>query len=415
MQRNYKRDFYFLWAGQSLNILGDQILIVALPLFALSIPGVVESEAVLLRFAFFLPFLFLSLIAGALIDRLPVKQVMLICDSIQAAIFLIIVILAWFKILTLILLLSLVFLSGCVLVFFQIAYSSYLPELFSCHNAIQNGNAKLVFSESSARALGPLLAGALITLLGITLTIFMNCLTFIVSVLSLVAIRHKSEVPKSLNQSKQSLGKDIKEGLKFIFHHDKLEPVITCGSVYVLFLSIIMSCLVIYCDKVLHLSPLMIGVVVGSTAIGMSIGNLLAPKIVNKCGNSRTLIVGAFISVLGIVSIPVSGALYSPLFLTVAGAVHGIGEGLFNPTALTLRQVETPKHLLGRVNSVQRCLLWGMIAIGSLLSAIIIQLWGINIALWFGGIGSIFCLIPLLRRGIMQDILKQKHAKLGEN
>ncbi len=415
MQKNYKRDFYFLWAGQSLNVLGDQILIVALPLFALSIPGVLESEAVLLRFAFFLPFLFLSLIAGALIDRLPLKRVMLVCDSIQASIFLLIVVLAWFKMLSLILLLGLVFISGCVLVFFQIAYSSYLPELFSSHNDIQNGNAKLFFSESSARALGPLLAGSLIALLGIMFTIFMNCLTFVISVLTLFAIRQKSEAPKRLNQSEQRLMSDIREGLLFIFRHNKLEPVITCGSVYVLFLSMVMSCLVIYCDRILNLSPVMIGIVVGSAAIGMSIGNLLAPKVVNRYGNSQTLILGAFISVSGIVGIPISGAFHSPAFLIIAGIVHGIGEGFFSPTALTLRQTETPKQLLGRINSVQRCLLWGMIAVGSLLSSLVIHLWDISSALWLGGVGSILCLIPLLRRGILQDILKQEKAKFSEN
>ncbi|WP_116964858.1 MFS transporter [Fastidiosibacter lacustris] len=271
------------------------------------------------------------------------------------------------------------------------------------------------FSESSARALGPLLAGPLIAFLGIMLTIFMNCLTFVISVLTLFAIRQKSEAPKRLNQSEQRLISDIKEGILFILRHNKLEPVITCGGLYVLFLSMVTSCLVIYCDRVLNLSPVMIGVVVGSVAIGLPIGNLLAPKMAKKYGSSQTLVLGAFISVSGIFGIPLSGAFHSPIFLIITGIVHGIGEGLFGPTSLTLRQLETPKQLLGRINSVQRCLLWGMIAVGSLLSSLVIYLWDISSALWLGGVGSILCLIPLLRRGILQDILKQEKAKFSEN
>ncbi|WP_162902269.1 MFS transporter [Facilibium subflavum] len=415
MYKNHKRDFYFLWAGQSLNVLGDQILMVALPLFALSIPGVLESEAALLRFAFFLPFLLFSLFAGVIVDRLPLKRVMLVCDSIQASTFLLIVVLAWFKLLSLMLLLGLVFVSGCVLVFFQIAYSSYLPELFSNHNEIQNGNARLFFSESTARALGPLLAGPLIAFLGIMLTIFMNCLTFVISVLTLFAIRQKSESPRKLNQSNQPFFRDIKEGLLFILRHDKLEPVITCGGLYVLFLSMVTSCLVIYCDRVLNLSPMMIGIVVGSAAIGLPFGNLLAPKIAKKYGSSQTLVLGALISVSGIFGIPMSGALHSPIFLIITGIVHGVGEGLFGPTSLTLRQLETPKQLLGRINSVQRWLLWGMIAVGSLLASLLIYLWGISSALWIGGTGSMLCLIPLVRRGILQDILRQEKYKFSES
>ena len=54
---------------------------------------------------------------------------------------------------------------------------------------------------------------------------------------------------------------------------------------------------------------------------------------------------------------------WDPLFASV---VHGVGEGAFGPTWSTLRQTITPAGSLGRVNSVERFLLWGAVPLGQI-------------------------------------------------
>ena len=403
-----KRDFRILWAGQSLNLLGDQILVVALPLLAVQVMGVSASQAVLLPFFLFVPFLIFGLPAGAIVDRLSRRLTMIVCDTIQAVVFVLVTALALNGILTFPMLVLLVTIAGTAVVFFQIAYTSYIPELFSEAQDLQRSNSQLFFSESITKTLGPMLAGSIIAWLGIAAVIAVNAGTFVLSMLSLLVIKHRQSKTTKHQVKKQARGwiyRDIREGLHFVFRHRRLEPVIMCGVVYVTFSIMVDSTLVLYCLNVLSLSSVIIGFVVGAAAAGFPIGNLLCTQLVNRFGVARTLVVSAIVSVTGLILIPLAGPLGSVTGLIAASVLHGIGEGIFGPTALTLRQTETPDHLLGRINSIQRFLVWGAVSIGNLIAALTIKLFGLSGTLWIGGLGTILCLPLLIRRDILNELL----------
>lgn len=414
------RDFRLLWSGQTLNLLGDQFLIIALPLFALEVLGSTAAQAALLPFAIFAPFLLFGLPAGAIVDRLPRRIIMIACDSFQALIFTLVAVLAIVGWLNYSLLMVLVAMGGTAVVFFQVAYTSYLPEIFADERDLQKNNSRLFFSESMSRTLGPMLAGPIISFLGATAAIVVNAGTFVLSVVSLLGIKHRAKnenkdyadnSKKAQQREKGWMMRDIREGLSFVFKHPKLEPVIFCGVVYVLFLSVIESSLVIYCKEVLGLSTTSIGLVVGSAAAGFPIGNLAASKLVAKYGSARVLVFSASISVFGLILTPIAGEMSSIVGLVIVSVIHGFGEGIFGPTALTLRQTESPNELLGRVNSVQRFLIWGAIPLGSLLTAATIKLVGLEYILWVGGIGTVLCLPPLIRRGILAELINRKEPQ----
>lgn len=400
----HRRDFGMLWTGQTLSVFGDQFLVVALPLLALDVVGATAAQAALLPFALFVPFLLIGLPAGALVDRLPRRGTMIVCDAVQATVFGTVAALAIAGGLEFWVLMVLVGLGGTAVVFFQVAYTSYLPELFSEPAELQKGNSRLFLSESVSRTLGPMAAGPVIGALGAAVAIVVNACTFVVSLVSLVGIRHRSAPPTPKPRDRGWLGRDIREGLRFVFSHRKLEPVISCGVVYVLFLTVVEATLVLFCKNVLGLSATGIGLVVGAAAAGFPIGNMLAPWLLARLGMARTLVASATVSVVGLALTPVAGSAGSVIGLVVASIVHGAGEGVFGPTALTLRQTETPDDLLGRVNSVQRFLMWGAAPIGSLLTAGLISVWGLSTALWVGGLGTAMCLVPLLRRGVLDDL-----------
>src|SRR6266498_3027236 len=147
-----RRDFGMLWAGQSLSLLGDQFMDIGLPLLAVTVLGVSAARAALLPFALFLPFLLLGLPAGAILDRLRRRPVLIACDSVQLASYLTIAVLATLHLLPFWLLMVLVGVCGFATVFFQVAYSSFLPTLFCEQRSLQRGNARLFFSESVSRS-----------------------------------------------------------------------------------------------------------------------------------------------------------------------------------------------------------------------------------------------------------------------
>jgi predicted MFS family arabinose efflux permease len=203
------------------------------------------------------------------------------------------------------LLLLLIGINGCATVFFQIASTSYLPALLADPRSLQRGNIRLQLSESLSRSLGPALAGPLIAATGVASAV-LAAGTFVVSVLTLLGIRHREQRPAPPGIQRGWLVRDVRAGLAFVAHHRLLEPVLSCGTVYVLVQSMVMAILVLYCGQV-QLRAAAIGLVVGAAALGYPIGNLARGRLTDRLGAPRTLVMGAVVSVLGIVLIPVAG------------------------------------------------------------------------------------------------------------
>src|SRR4051794_10847441 len=77
------RDYMILWSGQVLSTLGGAVSGITFPLLVLAITGSPEVAGITAAL-FSLPYLLLSLPAGALVDRWNRKRVMIVCDSIRA-------------------------------------------------------------------------------------------------------------------------------------------------------------------------------------------------------------------------------------------------------------------------------------------------------------------------------------------
>lgn len=395
-----RADFGRLWAGQSISLIGDQFMTLTLPLLAVGVLHATAAQAALLSTALFVPFLVLGLPAGAIVEQLPRRAVLMCCDGVQFIAFGLIALLAPHGALTLWSLLALVCVAGCATVFFQVAYTSYLPALFGDDRRLHRANSRLFLSESLSQTLGPVVAGPVVAFLGAVWAVGLNAGSFAVSVLAVGLIRTREPRLPRASLTGGWLLRDIREGLRFVFHHDQLEPVILCGTIYVLFLTMIDASLVLYCGRVLGLGPVGIGLAIGASATGFPVGNLVSGRVIDRIGVPRTLVLGASVSVLGLVAMPVAGSLGSVAGLVAGSVVHGVGEGIFGPTSLTLRQTATPPRLLSRVQSVQRFLIWGSTPLGSLLASAVIAANGLSTAVWVGGLGTVLCLPVLLRRGV---------------
>lgn len=403
------RNFNLLWSGQTLSLFGNQFLVIGLPLLAVQSIGASAAQAALLPFLMYAPFLLFGLPVGAMVDRLPRRKTMIIADIIQLGIYGFIGLATAQGRMTFPLLTVLVFFAGVSTVFFQVAYSSLLPEIYFESKELQKGNAKLSFSESISRTLGPIAAGPIISAFAAPVAILINAISFLASAATLGAIQQdKIQASPLTSDQKKSILMEIKAGWNFVFSHPKLEPVFFCGGVYILFFTVTETSLVLYCKDILLLTPSAIGFVIGAAAAGFPIANLLSLRLVNYFGISRTLVISAATSALGLFLIAIFGASNSITGMVLASVLHGLGDGVFGPTALTLRQTETPLSLLGRVTSVQRFMIWGAIPIGSLLTSLVIKYIGLQWTLWFGGAGTTLCLLPLIRRGILVDLLASK-------
>ncbi|MFB7514500.1 MFS transporter [Streptomyces sp. NPDC056144] len=409
-----KRDFALLWTGQSVSLFGDQFMTLALPLLAVTTLGASPAQAALLKFALFLPFLLLGLQAGAIVDRLPRLATMIGANTIQFFSFGAIWLLAAVDSLSFVTLFALITVSGVAVVFFQVAYTSYLPDLFKNTKDLHRGNARLALSESTSQAVGPMVGAPVIAFLGLVGAVAANTVGFAVSVVTLMAMKHKEPPRAKTERERGWMRKAIGEGLTFVRSHPILQPIMLCGTTYTLFLTMVTTSLVLYCKIELGLSTQWIGVVVGAAAAGYPIGNMISARLGERIGYEKALFLSATISVTGILLMPAFGSLGGipgTVGLIFGSIFHCVGEGSYSPTSLTLRQMVTPSELLGRVGSVQRFLIWGMISLGSLLASIATALVGLTGAMWIGAVGTVLCLPALLRRGMRAAVLTTAEPK----
>ena len=108
----WHRDFRLLWGGETVSWLGNYMAIVALPLLAVDLLHASNFAVGLLVAAGYLPWLVIGLPAGAWVDQLPTRRVMVTCDLISAALFASVPLTAWAGVLTIGQLLTVALLAG---------------------------------------------------------------------------------------------------------------------------------------------------------------------------------------------------------------------------------------------------------------------------------------------------------------
>ncbi|HYH93635.1 MAG TPA: MFS transporter, partial [Candidatus Saccharimonadales bacterium] len=138
-------DFNRLWAAETISQFGTQVSLLALPLVAVVLLDASPLEVALLGTIEFLPFILFSLPAGAWVDRLRRRPILIAGDVGRALALATIPIAFVFDALTIWQLYAVGFIAGTLTVFFDVAYQSYLPSLVD-RDQLVDGNGKLEIS-----------------------------------------------------------------------------------------------------------------------------------------------------------------------------------------------------------------------------------------------------------------------------
>ncbi|MCU1686064.1 MAG: major facilitator superfamily 1 [Amycolatopsis sp.] len=168
-----QRDFRLLWLGETTSSLGNTVTTVVMPLTAVTLLGANPLAVGVLNAAAWLPWLVIGLPAGAWVDRLCRRPIMLAADFVSLALFAGIPVAAWLGVLSLPLLMVVALLGGTASVFFSTAYRALLPSLVAREDLLE-GNSKLQGSEQGARIAGRGLGGLLAQLLGPATALFVD-------------------------------------------------------------------------------------------------------------------------------------------------------------------------------------------------------------------------------------------------
>ena len=182
--------FRLLFSGQVLSVLGDRVMMVALPFAVLAVGGTVRDVA-LVSTAQFLPFAVLALPAGVWADRLDRKSILVASDVTRFVCQVVAGALLVGGHARVVLLAVLAAVYGAADAFFQPAFTGLLPATVSAGN-LQPANALRGLSFSTGSIAGPVLAGALVAGVGPGGAFLFDAGTFAVSVACLVPLRPRA-------------------------------------------------------------------------------------------------------------------------------------------------------------------------------------------------------------------------------
>jgi MFS family permease len=188
------RDFALLFAGQATSLLGDRLILVAMPFAVLALPGAGASDVGLVLGANALGFGLLVLLGGVIADRLPRQLTMLASDVGRGAIQAVAAGLLLTGNATVTWLAALQLLYGGAEAFFRPAVMGLVPQVVDPGEE-QPANAVLALSNNVAMVVGPAVAGVLVAWLGPGGAVAVDAATFGVSAVTLAVMRPRPYTP----------------------------------------------------------------------------------------------------------------------------------------------------------------------------------------------------------------------------
>lgn len=385
--------FRNLWFAQTVSLVGTQVTLVAFPFVALLLGGS-PADIGLLWAAEYLPILLLGLPAGAWVERLPLRPVLLVSDAVRAVALAVVPIAYAMDALTMPLLFVVAFVIGVGTLFFDVAQMSILPELVT-DDQLADGNAKLEGSRSAAQLGGPTAGGFLIQLVSAPVAVLIDAVSYVASFVFLLLVRDRAR-PRT-PQPKTGLGKEIAEGVRFVRSHPVLAPLAVCDAAANLGFAAVLALQVFFGAEVLGLSAGEIGIVLAVGNLGGLVGAVVSGKLAERFAPGVLLIGSILVFTAGAAMLPLSTGMVSfaaGLFVSYVGVV------VYNIVQVTVRQVITPERLLGRTNATLRFVEWGTLPLGAALGGLLVAPMGLRGVLWAAAAVCALSILPALVRPV---------------
>lgn len=407
-------DFLKLWFGQTISTFGSRTDVLAL-VAVLTLAATPEQMGVLTALIA-LPSLIFSLPAGAWVDRLSRRPLMIACDLMRVAL-LVTIPLAYlagqlsFTLVCVVAMLS----SVCGLIF-ELAYRAMLPTLVERGDLLE-GNTRLATTDSLAEIGGPALGGILVQMLTAPIAVLVDATTFVVSAFSVAAIspetRTSIPTPEIIVHPWRRFVAEIRDGFRVVTGTPVLRAIAVEATVNRFFGSFFAVLYSIYVVRDLGLSPAILGMLIACGGIGALPGAMLAGWLARRYGPGRVMVVALLVTGLINLTLPLAGAagvvpIVAALILALNQILHDGAYAVYSVNEITLRQMLVPESMLGRANASIAFAAQILSLLGAVVCGLIAGVIGARASLTIAVIGMFVVVICVvlspLRRVTLADV-----------
>src|SRR5581483_10444475 len=367
------RDYRLYWSGQAISLTGTWAQGMAQSWLVLGLTSSAFSLG-LVNFAAAIPTLLLSLLGGAAADRWDKRRILL---ATQAAMMLLAVALG-----TLVALgqaqfwnvLVIALLLGVATAYDMPTQQAFVPELVR-HDEIPKAIALNGSMFHGSRLIGPALSGLVIAAVGLAGAFYLNALSFVAVIASLLAIR-----PRGVGGSGRAQGqlRAIGEGLAYVRTQPRIGAMLGFTALTAAFvfpnLAIMMP---VYARDVLRVGVTEMGMLMGVSGLGALVGSMVLLGVpreqqVQRIGHGVLLLVGALSALAWIRAFPLALLGVAALSLSVSTAM-----GL----AATVIQQQVDPQMRGRVMGIYSLSFMGVIPFSGLASTALADVIGLPVVM----------------------------------
>ena len=393
-------DFLMLWSAATVSVVGSQVTLIALPFIALTMLHATVFEVSLLAAVEMVPFLLFTLPAGAWLDRVRRRPVLIAADLVRACVLLSVPAAYVTDSLSLAQLYVVSFLTGSATAFFDVADQSYLPAILERDELVE-GNARLQISNSIAQISGPTLGGYLIALVAAPIAIVADALSFLASGAFMSAVsRREPEPERHVDDTGHPVPMlvEIREGLAYVIGSPLLRPIAACTGTSNLFAAALFGVFPVLIWNHLHLPPAYYGTVMGLASVGFLVGAALSDRLPRMIGIGPSIVVSATLGAPAFLLMVLTPADLSIAWMTlgIGWFVAGLAQVVYNVGQVSLRQAITPPEMLSRMNATMRFIVWGTIPLGFVLGGALATFLPVRAALIAAALACATSCLPVI-------------------
>lgn len=389
----HSRNFVLYWSGLFVSIMGSSMSSMAMlwHLRLLSDQPIVVSGIGLARF---LPILFLAPFGGVAADTFNRRRIMFITQTTMAVSAAVLGLLTALGI-TQIWHIYLIGIVQAVAISFDLpARQSLVPNLVS-RPLYPSAFSLQSIASNTGNILGPAVGGLVIGYIGIHYVYFFNAISYGAVILALLLI---GSIPQEIKAASQrglrySLS-SIKEGIRFILK----QPVILSSMLLdfvATFFSSALTLLPFLAQDILHVDEIGYGWLAAAQSIGaMLMGLILSQR--SSIRKQGRLLLGA-VMVYGLAT-ALLGFTRTFVFAMLALIFIGAGDSMSTIIRNTLRQMQTPDYLRGRMLSINQIFFQGGPQLGEIEAGMVAQAFSTPVAIISGGVACMIGVVVIALR-----------------
>ena len=365
------RDFTLLWTGGLISMIGNWMLLAAIPFYVYQVTeSALATSATLM--AYIAPGVIFSSLAGVFVDRWDRKRVMVIGNLLQMLVVSLMLFIRspeWIWVIYVA-----TFLEATISHFVSPAENALLPTLVPEEELI-SANSLNSMNDNLARLVGPAIGGALLALVGFSSVILIDAVTYAAAamMISLVSATTRPAVAQTdgktgLREAWRRFWRDWLSGLRYIKQVRILAYTFSIVAFALLGDAIISALLVVFIQDEMGLSSVEFGWMMTARGIGGLFGGLLLAQIGQKLTQTGLVAWGLMLSGGLIMLMVLFPTLAVVLPLLILAGITAIG---FLIGSQTILQTESEEQYRGRVFGAYGTTLTLLMLIGSGLAGLL--------------------------------------------